>query len=49
MYRLLRAAGESTRRRDIRRPNAYRKLELRARAPNQLWSWAITKLTGPAT
>lgn len=49
MYRLLRAAGESTRRRDIRRPNAYRKPELLARAPNQLWSWDITKLKGPAT
>jgi putative transposase len=49
MYRLLRAVGESTRRRDIPRPNAYRKPELLARAPNQLWSWDITKLKGPAT
>lgn len=49
MYRLLRAVGESTRRRDIPRPNAYRKPELLARAPNQVWSWDITKLKGPAT
>jgi len=49
MYRLLRAAGESTRRRDIPRPNAYRKPELLARRSNQLWSWDITKLKGPTT
>lgn len=49
MYRLLQAAGESTRRRDIPRPNTYRKPELLARQPNQLWSWDITKLKGPTT
>ncbi|NJO82502.1 MAG: transposase [Blastochloris sp.] len=49
MYRRLRAVGESTRRRDIPRPNAYRKPELLARAPNQRWRWDITKLKGPAT
>ncbi len=49
MYRLVRAASESTRRHDIPRPNAYRKPELLARRPNQLWSWDITKLKGPTT
>jgi putative transposase len=49
MYRLLRQARESTRRRDIRRPQGYRKPELLARRPNQLWSWDITKLKGPST
>jgi putative transposase len=49
LYRLLRAAGDSTRRRDIRRPPAFRKPELLARAPYQLWSWDITKRKGPAT
>lgn len=49
MYRLLRATGESTRRRDIPRRTAYRKPELLARRPNQLWSWDITKLKGTTT
>lgn len=49
MYRLLREARESTRRRDIRRPQGYRKPELLAKRPNQLWSWDITKLKGPST
>jgi putative transposase len=48
MYRLLRAARQVRERRDqLRHPN-YRKPELLARAPNQVWSWDITKLRGPA-
>lgn len=49
MYRLLRVARESTRRRDRRRAHGYRKPELLAKRPRQLWSWDITKLKGPAT
>jgi putative transposase len=49
MYRLLRQVRESTRRRDHPRRHGYRKPELLARRPNQLWSWDITKLKGPAT
>ena len=30
-----------------RRPPAYAKPELVATAPNQIWSWDITKLKGP--
>jgi len=47
-YRLLRAAGESReRRRQATHPAAV-KPELVATAPNQVWSWDITKLHGPA-
>src|SRR5882757_3891293 len=47
MYRLLQKAGETRERRDqLRRPN-YRRPELLATAPNQVWSWDITKLRGP--
>src|ERR1035438_3524593 len=35
------------RRRQLRHP-AYQKPELLARGPNQVWSWDITKLMGPA-
>jgi putative transposase len=49
MYRLLRQVDESRRRRDYPRANGYRKPELLAKRPNQLWSWDITKLKGPAT
>ena len=49
MYRLLRQVRESTRRRDHPRRHGYRKPELLAKRPNQLWSWDITKLKGPAT
>jgi putative transposase len=49
MYRLL-AANRSTReRRDQLRHPAYAAPELLATRPNQLWSWDITKLHGPAT
>src|SRR6266566_4913860 len=47
-YRVLRQAGESKeRRRQATHPAAV-KPELMAAAPNQVWSWDITKLHGPA-
>jgi putative transposase len=47
MYRILEQAGEVRERRDqLRRPN-YQKPQLLATAPNQVWSWDITKLLGP--
>ena len=47
-YRLLRAAGETReRRRQATHPAAV-KPELLATGPNQVWSWDITKLHGPA-
>jgi putative transposase len=49
MYRLLAAAGETRPRRDQLVHPAYAKPELLATAPNQVWSWDITKLLGPAT
>jgi putative transposase len=49
MYRILAAAGESGERRDQLRHPAYAVPELLATGPNQLWSWDITKLKGPAT
>jgi len=48
MYRLLEAEGEAGERRDQLTHPAYQKPELLATAPNQLWSWDITKLLGPA-
>ncbi len=47
MYRLLADAGEVRERRDQARHPAYAKPELVATAPNQIWSWDITKLKGP--
>lgn len=47
MYRLLSKAGESRERRDQRTHPEYTKPELLATAPNQVWSWDITKLRGP--
>lgn len=48
MYRILAVEDEvRERRRQVRRP-AYAKPELLATAPNELWSWDITKLKGPA-
>jgi putative transposase len=47
MYRILAQAGELRERRDqLRHPN-YQKPQLLASAPNQVWSWDITKLLGP--
>lgn len=48
MYRILEREGESRERRDQLVHPAYHKPELLATAPNQLWSWDITKLRGPA-
>jgi putative transposase len=48
MYRVLAQAGEVRERRNQLRHPAYAKPELLATAPNQLWSWDITKLKGPA-
>ena len=48
MYRLLRAVGESRERRAQRRHPRYAMPRLVAAAPNQVWSWDITKLGGPA-
>jgi putative transposase len=48
MYRLLAAAGESRERRNQLAHPSYQKPELLASRPNQLWSWDITKLLGPA-
>jgi len=48
MYRVLAQEGESRERRDHLVHPAYHKPELLATAPNQLWSWDITKLLGPA-
>ena len=47
MYRILAEAGEVRERRDQARHPAYAKPELVATAPNQIWSWDITKLKGP--
>ena len=47
MYRILAQDGESGERRDQLVHPAYQKPELLATAPNQLWSWDITKLRGP--
>jgi putative transposase len=48
MYRLLAAAQGSRERRNQRVHPAYTKPELLAVQPNQVWSWDITKLKGPA-
>jgi putative transposase len=48
MYRILEAEGEIRERRDQLRHPEYKKPELAATGPNQLWSWDITKLLGPA-
>ena len=48
MYRILEQEDESHERRDQLVHPAYQKPELLAAAPNQLWSWDITKLLGPA-
>jgi len=48
MYRLLAASGGCRERRNQLTHPAYAKPELLAVAPNQVWSWDITKLKGPA-
>jgi putative transposase len=47
MYRILDDAGEVRERRDQARHPHYNAPELLATAPNQVWSWDITKLLGP--
>jgi putative transposase len=48
MYRLLEQDGATRERRDQLTHPDYQKPELLATMPNQLWSWDITKLRGPA-
>jgi putative transposase len=47
MYRILDGASEVRERRDQVRHPHYKAPELLATAPNQVWSWDITKLLGP--
>ncbi len=47
MYRVLAEAGEVQERRNQARHPKYQAPELLATAPNQVWSWDITKLRGP--
>jgi transposase InsO family protein len=47
MYRVLAACGESSERRAQRAPIKHAKPTLLATAPNQVWTWDITKLRGP--
>ena len=47
MYRILDEAGEIRERRNQARHPQYQAPELLATAPNQVWSWDITKLLGP--
>ena len=48
LYRILEEDGETRERRDQLTHPPYQKPELLATGPNQLWSWDITKLLGPA-
>lgn len=48
MYRILKEHDEVRERRHVRRQPTYAKPTLLATGPNQLWSWDITKLYGPA-
>ena len=48
MYRVLAAHGGTRERRNQLVHPAYTRPELLAIAPNQVWSWDITKLKGPA-
>jgi putative transposase len=47
MYRILKDNNEVRERRNQARHVEYKKPELLATAPNQVWSWDITKLKGP--
>jgi putative transposase len=49
MYRLLAGDGPVRERRDQLTHPPYARPELLAERPNQVWSWDITKLLGPAT
>ena len=48
MYRILEARDQVRERRDLLCHPTYAKPELLATGPNQLWSWDLTKLRGPA-
>ncbi len=48
MYRLLAANGETRERRNQLTHPPYERPELLAEAPNEVWSWDISKLKGPA-
>lgn len=48
MHRILAQDGELKERRNQMRHPQYQKPELLATGPNQVWSWDITKLLGPA-
>jgi putative transposase len=48
MHRILAENGELKERRNQLRHPQYTKPELLATGPNQIWSWDITKLLGPA-
>jgi putative transposase len=48
MYRILEAEGEVRERRNQIEHPPYAKPELLATGPNEVWSWDITKLKGPA-
>ena len=48
MYRYLEQENEIRERRNQRRHIVYQKPELLALGPNEVWSWDITKLKGPA-
>lgn len=47
MYRILSANSEVKERRRLRKHPNYKKPELLATGPNQLWTWDITRLRGP--
>lgn len=47
MHRILADNDESKERRDVARRANYKRPELLATGPNQVWSWDITKLRGP--
>lgn len=48
LYRILRDHDEVRERRNQLRHPSYQRPELLATAPNQVWSWDITKLRGPS-
>ena len=48
MHRILAENAQSRERRNQLRHPKYKRPELVAEAPNELWSWDITKLRGPA-
>lgn len=47
MYRILAQEGELRERRDQLRHPLYKKPELLATGPKQVWSWDVTRLKGP--